>query len=108
MASSWDGPGPKRKLEDMHRYSCYLYGLVTIFFALGIFATGGQSIPHIALFILTATLSFAHFKLSAAVEQDKTWSRSASMALAFPLLLGFPIGTYMGVTILINAVRYEP
>jgi hypothetical protein len=110
MTSSWDSSGPKRKVVDTHYHVGYFYGFLAAIAALGLLATfeSGISYPHLAFFALASALAFGHFKVSEAAENDQGWVRVASMALGIPLLFGFPIGTFLGIKLLINAAQLKP
>lgn len=107
MSSSWDSQGPKSKVVDTHYHVGYFYGFLSAIFALGFFLSLSKEISyeHLAFLAVAIALTIGHFKVSDAAENDKSWVPAASMVLALPLLFGFPIGTYLGVKLLINAPR---
>jgi len=109
MSSSWASSDPKSKVVDTHYRVGHFYGFLGAIAAFGLLATfkSGISYPHLALFALASAMSFAHFKASEAAESDKEWVPVASMALAIPLLLAFPIGTYLGIKLLTNAAQLK-
>lgn len=110
MSSSWDSPGPKSKVVDTHYHVVYFYGFLSALFALGLFLGRDKGIPyeHVAILAVLVALTVGHFKVSNAAENGKEWVPAASMVLAIPLLVGFPIGTFLGVKLLINASRLKP
>lgn len=110
MASSWDSPGPKRKLVDTHSHVGYLYGFLAVVFALLLSMGLGRAdfdFKNYGIVALFAALAFCHFKVSAAAEKDKHWVAGASFGLALLLLPAFPIGTFFGCKILINALNLK-
>jgi hypothetical protein len=110
MSSSWESQGPKSKVVDTHYHVGYFYGFLSAIFALGFVLSlkAGISYQHLAFFALTIALAVGHFKVSEAAESDKNWVPVASTILALPLLFGFPIGTYLGAKLLVNAKKLKP
>jgi hypothetical protein len=109
MPSSWETSGPKRKLVDTHAYVGYFYGFISTLLALvlAFSMNGGIAPAYLAVLGLGIMLTLGHFKLSDAVERDRHWVPAASVLLALPLLLAFPIGTYFGSVLLVNTARLK-
>lgn len=109
MSSSWESQGPKGRVVDTHYHVGYFYGFLSAIFALGFVLSLKTEISyqHLAFFVLAIALAIGHFKVSEAAESDKNWVPVASTVLALPLLLGFPIGTYLGVKLLVNAPKLK-
>lgn len=107
--SSWESKGPKSRVVDTHYHVGYFYGFLSAILALGFFLSlsRGISYEHLAFLVLAVALTIVHFKVSAAAESDKGWVPAASIVLALPLLFGFPIGTYLGVKLLVNAPKLK-
>jgi hypothetical protein len=109
MSSSWETQGPKSKVVDTHYHVAYFYGFVSAILALAILFGMDGRIPYENLVVLAVmiALTIAHLRVSDATERDATWAPSATTLLALPLLFGFPIGTYLGVKLLINASKLK-
>jgi hypothetical protein len=43
-----------------------------------------------------------HFLTARACRNDKPWGRKASIALSVLMLFGFPVGTLVGIYLLVN------
>lgn len=68
----------------------------------------GISYQLLSFCAVAIALCIGHFKLSEAADNDKNWVPVASTILSLPLLIAFPIGTYLGVKLLVNALRLKP
>lgn len=108
MSSSWDRPGPQRTVVDLHSYVGFWYGFLAVVFSLAL-AFGGKvpEIGQIVFLIVLAALCVAHRKTSDAAESNARWVPLVSVLLALPLLLSFPIGTYLAVRLIINAPQMD-
>lgn len=96
------------KVFRAHRLLSWLYAAlallvlsVLIFF--GTLERDGAGLISIALII--ALVSALHHYTARACRQGKPWGRKASIAIACLMLLGFPVGTIIGVYLLINTWR---
>ena len=106
MSSSWDRPGPQRTVVDLHCYVSYWYGFIAALVALAV-VIGGRlpNIEEIVILAVLAALCIGHHKTSEAAERNANWVPLASVLLALPLLVSFPIGTYLAVRLFINAPK---
>lgn len=109
MPSSWEAQGPKSKLVDTHYHVGYLYSIVAVLLALGIFFNLSKGFPYEVFIVLLVViaLSIVHFRVSHAADSDQSWVPMASTFLALPLLFGFPIGTYFGAKLMFNALKLK-
>jgi hypothetical protein len=109
MSSSWDHPGAQRTVVDLHSYVSYWYIFLA---ALSAFVTfvkwqDESAASTLAMAIGLAVLALIHRKTSDAAESNKPWVPLASILLAFPLLLSVPIGTWLGIRLMINAPQLK-
>ncbi len=94
------------KVGRAHRALAALYGLATLFFiyALVLDHESINSMPGVILLTgLVAGLCSAHLAASIGASNAKPWARTLSIIIAVPLLIGFPVGTFVGIYILINS-----
>ncbi len=105
--SSWDKAGPQRTVVDLHSYISYWYAFLAALFLIAIALnwSKGVDIGMVALLVVLAVLAFVHRKTSDAAESRQSWVSLVSVLLALPLLLSFPIGTWLAIRLLINAPK---
>ena len=84
----------------IHRNMKILYGLIAIVF-LPLKYFGGESIANIAMLVVVFSIFIVlhHFAHSAAV-QEKESGRKLSVLLSWLLIPVFPIGTFIGTTLM--------
>lgn len=90
-----------------HRTIAGLYGLVAVLF--GLFLLFGSDDPSrtFLLLVIPAVMLLPvalHLAIAYGAERCKPWARIASIVLGVLMLPGFPIGTALGIWLLINAV----
>ena len=112
MTSSWASNGPKSKVVNTHYHVAWLYGIgIAIFAAVSAIVNLMKGIsmanilPDIIIIIVFIALIFAHLKTSSAAEKDQKWAPIVSLVLSVPLLIVFPIGTFFGIKLLVNAIK---
>ncbi len=86
---------------NAHIGLCILYGVLG-FSLIVLFGSesGGVSIIGAALFVLMLCLLHGVIAFGAALAAH--WARKSSMAIGCLMLFGFPIGTLIGVYLLVN------
>jgi len=98
------------KTARAHRALAVLYGLLTLLLlvlsvVLFVDSSDDELAPgavFLVLLLLGALFSM-HFFTARAAFQRKNGARIASLVIAVPLLLGFPLGTLIGLYLLENA-----
>jgi len=112
MASqSWQGDPSRVSVVRAHSYFGIMYSIGAVLMALSSlanYAKGGADLGlAIAMFAMAALLAVSHFKTSSAVGAKKGWGRGASVLLSIVALLFFPIGTILGVYMLVNVPKMK-
>lgn len=92
----------QEKVFRVHRALAILYGLMGLTFA---WVLSRGSMPPMAggVVLVMAIIFGTHAALAAAVLKGKSWARMGSMVVGGLMLLGFPIGTLIGVYLIYNA-----
>jgi hypothetical protein len=96
------------KVAGVHRALSWLYGACSVLlFALllqAVLSTTSEDRPEGVLVVLAIMLGvFALHRIAGrGAAQNKPWARTLSRVIAVFLLLGFPIGTAIGLYILYN------
>jgi uncharacterized membrane protein len=99
------------KVARVHRGLAFFYGFSMVFAvaALIIQPIKDFTTAEILFFAILAALLLLHFFVAKGAREKKPWARGASIAIASLMLLGFPVGTIIGVYLLSNAVpSWEP
>lgn len=93
------------KVARAHRAISWLYAVCTLMF-LAIFLLPGKSVPPLAFVFVGlffgGLFALHHFTAKGAFDK-KPWARNTSRGIAVFMLLGFPIGTLIGIYLLVNS-----
>ncbi|SFU60725.1 hypothetical protein SAMN05216350_10396 [Polaromonas sp. YR568] len=81
-----------------------LYAVIGLGF-IAIFGSNSASVMGTILFILM--LGIAHGVIAFGAARAAPWARTSSMVIGCLMLLGFPIGTIIGVYLLVN-LKWPP
>jgi hypothetical protein len=95
------------KVARAHRALSWLYGLITAFLLVVVFAQGTQPGAGVAygLLFFAGALFAVHYFTAREAWKMKSGARRASMIIAMPMLMAFPLGTVIGIYLLVNAWR---
>lgn len=95
---------PNIKVFRAHRALSWFYGLLLAFMAYMAYAM--RSDPNVGFFyvylVLFAVFFIAHHVTARGARDGKPWARISSTAIACLMLLGFPLGTIIGIYLLVN------
>lgn len=99
-----------QKAARAFRWLSYLQGglALILLFSLVSSALRDKAMPEISAlgtFLAIAAVAAGFFVLSKAILQRKNWARIAGIIAAIAMLFGFPIGTLIGVYVLINLIK---
>ena len=97
------------KVARAHRALSWLYGLCVVLFSLVFFLPGKEHAPAASYFILIffgCLFALHHFTAKGARER-KHWARNTSRGIAIFMLLGFPVGTLIGIYLLFNSSGWD-
>ena len=62
-----------------------------------------------AAVVLVVAIISLHWTVGGAAKERKPWARVASIVIAILLLPGFPLGTIIGIYLLVNAIpQWDP
>jgi hypothetical protein len=92
------------KVARVHRALSWFYGLITLLLLVLLLTSGHESPPLGVVYILSlfgGIFALHHFTAKGARE-TKPWARKTSIGIALLMLLGFPLGTLIGVYLLRN------
>jgi hypothetical protein len=93
------------KVARAHRALSWLYGIIT-FLILVVLLMPNQNTPPLAfvffMVIFGGLFALHHFTAIGAREK-KSWALSSSRGIALFMLIGFPIGTFIGIYLLANS-----
>ncbi|SJZ99713.1 hypothetical protein SAMN02745119_02279 [Trichlorobacter thiogenes] len=100
-------------LADAHKALAVLYVLLPIPILLYMMVTEAKSISDfvvgiVVIYAFFGIFSSFHFLVSKGVGKGKKWARTASSVAAVIMLLGFPVGTFIGIHLLKYAKSWEP
>ena len=94
------------KVYRAHRAISWLYLLCISLFALMAFMSPDVSLASMAFPLALFTAVFlAHHITAKGAKQSKPWARTSSIVISVLLLLGFPVGTLIGIYLLANTWR---
>lgn len=101
---------PREKVYRAHRALALLYGgLTVVMLFIGLQAaasTAGSGIsPIIGPALIIALLFGLHMAVAVGAKRQRLWSRTASQVIGCLMLVGFPVGTLIGVYLLANTWR---
>jgi 4-amino-4-deoxy-L-arabinose transferase-like glycosyltransferase len=88
----------------IHRGLAWFYGLLTLLFIFATVMSEHEISPLASLYfmIIFGGMFALHFFTSRGASHTKNWARKTSIGIALLMLLGFPIGTVIGVYLLMN------
>lgn len=90
-----------QKAARIHRALGLLYGLGSTIFILFAFLIPSEIAPMISCVALFIVLSAMHYSISLGAKNGRNWARRASQVISIPMLVGFPIGTFVGGALLL-------
>jgi len=99
------------KVARVHRGLAFFYGFSMVIVVGTLIIQPDKDFPTalIGFLAISAPLLLLHFFVAKGAREKKPWARGASIAIASLMLLGFPVGTIIGVYLLSNAVpSWEP
>ena len=96
------------KIARAHRALAFLYGLCALVFGIYVLFDG-VSPMFLSTSALLVLLVVLHIAVGRGARARKPWARIASIVIGVLMLLGFPIGTLIGLYLIVNAVpRWAP
>ncbi len=99
---------PREKVYRAHRALAFLYGgLTVVMLFIGFQASTARSGmgPIIGPALIIALLFALHMAVAVGAKRQRLWSRTASQVIGGLMLIGFPVGTLIGVYLLANTWR---
>ena len=95
---------PNIKVFRAHRALAFLYGLLGIVcLAAALFGSGGMTNASLIVVLIFFAIIFSvHFFTARACRDGKPAGRIASIVIACLMLFGFPVGTLIGIYLLVN------
>ncbi len=100
----------KTKVFRTHRALAWFYGVLGFaLFAAYLIGTRGRLNWDLAFLIcLVALPAMIHYATAKACKEGRPGGRTASIAIAILMLFAFPIGTIIGIYLLINTSKPWP
>jgi VIT1/CCC1 family predicted Fe2+/Mn2+ transporter len=93
----------RTKVFRVHRALAYVYAFAGSAVCLVMGVSGDLHMATALPLVLVLAFVFAlHFLTARACKNDKPWGRKASIALSVLMLFGFPVGTLVGIYLLVN------
>jgi hypothetical protein len=98
---------PNIKVARAHRALSWLYALLTGLLAFLAYTMRSEPdlAPVLIYLVLFGLVFAAHHVTARGARQGKPWARISSTVLACLMLLGFPVGTIIGVYLLVYTWR---
>jgi len=95
------------KVARAHRALSWLYALFAVLLAyLAVSMRSESDLMFLYVYLVLFALVFAaHHFTARGARECKPWARISSTVLACLMLLGFPIGTIIGIYLLVNTWR---
>lgn len=94
------------KVARAHRALSWLYGLVAVLIMISFYTASHEKLDMagvlLVLLIFGGLFSLHHFT-SRGARAKKPWARTTSLVIAVLMLFGFPLGTLIGIYLLVNA-----
>jgi hypothetical protein len=92
------------KVFRAHRALSWLYLVVIALFALLAFSQPAMlgDVSFYSLLAIFVALFLAHYLTARGARESKPWARTSSIVISLFLLLGFPVGTLIGIYLLSN------
>jgi multidrug efflux pump subunit AcrB len=106
--SNWgDEMDRQTKVFRAHRALAWLYGVICVgVLAVVLLASGGKlDVSMLPMVLAFAGIFAAHYFTARACRSGKPGGRTASIVISCLMLLGFPIGTLIGLYLLANTWR---
>lgn len=95
------------KVFRAHRALSWLY--LFLLAAMGFVAFKLRADPEVGMLylylVLLAGVFLAHHVTARGARDGKSWARTSSTVIACLMLLGFPVGTIIGIYLLVNTWR---
>ena len=107
MTISGESVEPNEKTYRAHVALACLYGVVVLALV-AISAASGKgddTSPGAILALVMMVPTVIHFMIARGAQRRAGWARICSMILGILMLPGFPIGTIVGIYLLVNAVQ---
>ena len=100
----------KTKVFRAHRALSWLYGFLGAGVTAAVFlgSKNGAGAEILAIPLLFGVLFAAHHFTARACRDGRPWGRKASIAIACLMLLGVPMGTLIGIYLLVNTWKPWP
>ena len=98
------------KVFRVHRALSWLNGILvflTIFFLITLIKDGEPFGDFIGILVLLIFFFLLHYFIGKGAKEKKAWAKVCSVIIAIILLFGFPIGTIIGIYLLINNSGWE-
>jgi predicted MFS family arabinose efflux permease len=98
------------KVFRAHRALSWLYGLIVcvVLLLFSMTPKNGESLGVIIAIVFTISLFFLlHHFIAKGAKEKKGWAKIASVIVGIIMLFGFPLGTMIGIYLLINNSGWE-
>jgi ABC-type phosphate transport system permease subunit len=98
------------KVFRVHRALSWLYGLMVLLtiFLLVMLVKDGESVgPFIGVFIFIGLLFSLQFFIAKGARERKGWAKVGSVIIAILMLFAFPVGTIIGIYLLVNNSKWD-
>lgn len=97
----------REKVFRAHRALAFFYALLgLVFVAIAFLSTTREELGLVVVFLfIFGGIALVHFLTARACKEGKEGGRIASIAISCLMLLGFPLGTLIGIYLLANTWR---
>lgn len=97
------------KVARAHRAISWLYALLTMMFIAMLLLSRESTVtlPFVLLVLFFGCFFALHHFTAKGSFDKKPWARNTSRGIAVLMLFGFPIGTLIGVYLLVNSRGWE-
>lgn len=104
---AWRGPHPSARVAGTHKIVGVIYLVFAVMFTLAMMfgRQGGLEVGMVVAAVAFFVFAAIHLGLSRGATRNLKWVRGVSIVAALPLLFAFPIGTFLGVVIIINSAK---
>jgi membrane-bound ClpP family serine protease len=94
------------KVARAHRALSWLHALMLVLLGAMIFFVKDANMPNGVFVVLAffAALFALHYFIGRGASARQHWARVASIMVAVLMLLGFPVGTIIGIYLLMNGI----
>jgi hypothetical protein len=94
------------KVARAHRALSWLYLVIIASIVVLMFLrSGGIDLGGVVPLVIMSAIFLAHHVTAKGARQSKPWARTSSIVISVLLLIGFPIGTLIGIYLLSNTWR---